>query len=395
VDEETTQDRESPAGCPSQAELVAFNRGRLPAQRTDSVAIHIGICQPCEAALRELSDDSDLLIASLRGSCTDELPFVQEPGCARLEGRAWALFSGSSDARKQPPQRLGQYELVRRIKGGGMGDVHEARHVRLERRVALKTLRGDRMHDPRLIARFQREMAAVGKVDHPNVVRASDAGDAEGWHFLVMDFIDGLDLAVIARRCGALPTADAAEIARQAALGLQSIHEHGLVHRDIKPSNLMLDVDGNVKILDLGLALLYEAPAPGDDLTETGVGMGTADYMSPEQALDSHQVKIQSDLYSLGCTLYKLLTGRAPFETPQYRTPLKKMKAHVQDLPPPVQTYLPNIPAGLGDIVHQLLEKKANRRFATPPTIWRWRWRRLPRDALCRRCWSTRGRWRR
>ncbi len=213
------------------------------------------------------------------------------------------------------------------------------------------------MHKPDLVERFSREMKAVGKLQHPNIIAASDAGEAEGWHFLVMELVDGCDLAAVARTHGPLTVADAAELGRQAVLGLQCVHEHGLVHRDIKPSNLMLGPGGAVKILDLGLALLREDEPPGDELTETGFGLGTADYMSPEQAQDAHQVTIQSDLYSLGCTLYKLLTGRAPFDSPSYRSTLKKMQAHLRDPVPPLQTQRPDVPAELAAIVHRLLEK--------------------------------------
>src|SRR5437016_345809 len=176
MDEDATLDRQNvaPDLCPSHGELSAFNRGRLPAERVESVAVHIGICRACEASLRALSDESDLLIASLRSSHTQQLDFVHEPGCQRLEARARAVFSGGGDGRSGPPKQLGPYQLLRRIRGGGMGDVYEATHTRLGRRVALKTLRADRMHDPRLIARFNREMSAVGQVNHAHVVRASD-----------------------------------------------------------------------------------------------------------------------------------------------------------------------------------------------------------------------------
>jgi serine/threonine protein kinase len=365
--DETTDDRPEDAcrECPARGEIADFNRGKLPVDDLVRIATHIGRCPRCEAMLRELSDESDPLIICLRSSRTD-VQFFAEPACARLEARARALAGSSDPSAAGPPERLGPYQLLRRIKGGGMGEVYEAVHTRLGRRVALKTLRADRMQNPHFIARFNREMTAVGKLQHPNIVRASDAGEVDGWHFLVMDFIDGADLATLARRAGPLRIADAAELARQAALGLQCVHEHGLVHRDVKPSNLMLADDGAVKVLDLGLALLHENPTAGDELTETGLGMGTADYMSPEQAQDAHHVTIQSDLYSLGCTLYKLLTGRAPFDMPPYQSALKKMHAHLHEPVPPVQALRPDTRAELAAVVHRLLEKAPERRFATP-----------------------------
>lgn len=366
MDQDATRDRldDQSVACPGRAELIAYHRGKLPAEQLEAVGRHLEQCGPCQAILCTLADQSDPLIGRLRTSRT-QIEFSQEASCARLQQRAAALAGRLGG----PPQRIGPYRLLRRLKGGGMGEVYEALHTRLDRRVALKTLRGDRMDNPDFLARFNREMTAVGKLNHPNIVRATDAGEADGWHFLVMDFVDGFDLATIVRNCGPLPIADAAAIAQQTALGLASVHEHGLVHRDIKPSNLMLATDGTVKILDLGLALLHEGRRPADELTETGFGLGTADYMSPEQAQDAHHVDIRADLYSLGCTLYKLLTGHAPFDSPPYRTMLKKMQAHLREAVPPVQTLRPETPAELASIVHRLLEKQPDRRYASPQEV--------------------------
>ena len=156
-------------------------------------------------------------------------------------------------------------------------------HTRLKRPVAIKVLPAGRLHDPQAIARFQREMEAVGKLDHPNLVHAHDAGEAEGQHYLVMEFLDGTDLRKLVRSSGPLPVADACEVVRQAALGLQYAHEHGLIHRDVKPSNLMLTRDGTVKVLDLGLARLTDETAMPGDMTGTGQVVGTGDFIAPEQ----------------------------------------------------------------------------------------------------------------
>src|SRR5262249_48278346 len=158
--------------------------------------------------------------------------------------------------------------------------------------------------------RFEREMKAVGQLDHPNIVRATDAGRSRGRHFLVMDLVPGCDFARLVQRLGPLPLADACESARQAALGLQAIHEAGLLHRDIKPSNPMLTPDGGVKVLDLGLVRMVAAPS--DSLSRVDGLAGTLDYMAPEQGRALHAATIASDLYSLGCTLYCLLAGRPP-----------------------------------------------------------------------------------
>ena len=253
------------------------------------------------------------------------------------------------------PMRLGEYEPPWTSSARGeSGAVYKARQVRLDKIVALKVLSAQRTNDPAALSRFEREMKAVGRVSHPNIIQALDARDIDGTTVLVMEYAAGLDLAEVARRLGPLPVADACDIVRQAALGLQAIREYGLVHRDIKPSNLMLSIlpspsgrgaggegsegsgrgaggeggTGVVKILNLGLALLQSASLPSEqrgEVTTSGQIMGTTDYIAPEQATDSHHIDIRADIYSLGCTLYRLLAGRAPFSGKEYDTPLKKL----------------------------------------------------------------------
>jgi serine/threonine protein kinase len=271
-----------------------------------------------------------------------------------------------SSAPTPSPTRLGVYEVQSRLGQGGMGTVWKAWHTRLKRTVALKTLRADCLHDAPAVARFQREMEAVGKLDHPNLIRATDAGDAAGIHFLVMDFVEGLDASKLVQQHGPLPVADACEIIRQAALGLQHAHEAGLVHRDVKPSNLMVSNQGQVKVLDLGLALLHASPNEHGELTGSNQGMGTTDYMAPEQGASAHNVDIRADVYSLGCTLYKLLAGRAPFSGSEYSTPFKKMEAHAQTPVPPLCDRRPEVPADLVAVLERMLAKAPADRFDTP-----------------------------
>jgi hypothetical protein len=268
------------------------------------------------------------------------------------------------------PRRLGQYELFEQLGRGGMGSVHRARHTRLKRWMALKILPPDRTSDPAAVSRFQREMEAVGQIEHRNVVRATDAGEAEGLHFLVMELIDGGTLSHLVRRCGPLPPAAACELARQAALGLQYVHERGMVHRDVKPSNLMLTSAGEVKILDLGLALLQGGLSGGEELTGlTGVGkmLGTPEYMAPEQWIDGHAVDARADVYGLGCTLYKLLTGKPPFSTLEYPSLGEMMTAHT--LAPPRVRGLSGVPEPLGDLLARMLAKRRDDRFATAAAV--------------------------
>src|SRR5207248_3410405 len=179
-----------------------------------------------------------------------------------------------------------------------------ARHQLLNKVVALKLLPAEWIADPVRRARFLREMQAMGQLEHPNLVTASDARSVGQWLLVAMEWIDGYDLQRLIRDLGPLRIADACEAARQAAQGLQRAHEHGLVHRDIKPSNLMLTRTGIIKVIDMGLAL-----ARGDSaahVTEHGLVLGTMSYCAPEQIQNASQVDIRADIYSLGCTLYHL-----------------------------------------------------------------------------------------
>ncbi len=264
-------------------------------------------------------------------------------------------------------EQLGEYKLLEKLGAGGMGTVYKAVHTEMDRIVAVKVLPHGLLADERAVARFKREIKAVAQLKHPNVVEAYDAREIEGTRFLVMEYVEGIDVSALIKRDAALPVADACEIVRQAALGLQSAHEQGLVHRDVKPSNLMLTPEGRVKLLDLGLA------RPGaqeeEEVTGTGEAMGTLDYMAPEQIMDSRGVDIRGDVYSLGCTLYMLLAGRAPFSGPKYNTGGKKLMAHVQDRPEPIAALRAEVPPALALVVERMMAKGPEDRFATPGEV--------------------------
>ena len=374
------------ATCPSREELLDYAVGKLSDEAAESLAGHLDSGENCQAELAAFSDADDTLVARLRGPLPSD-PFLDEPECSRAVAIARTVAENDASATGLP-RLLGEYQLLERIGSGGMGTVYKALHTKLGRVVALKVLTRARTHDPAAVARFEREMQAVGQLDHRHIVRAHDAREIDGTPILVMEYLDGLDLGEIVRRAGVpalagdrpapakagtpapgIPAPDAAELARQTAIGLQTIHEHGLVHRDIKPSNLMLSTDGEVKILDLGLARLRPDIPPGEEMTATGQGMGTADYMAPEQASDSRAVDIRADIYSLGCTLYKLLTGRAPFSGREYRTAFDKMTAHVHAAPPPVRNLAPAVPEGLATVLDRMLAKNPANRFATPAEV--------------------------
>ncbi len=266
-------------------------------------------------------------------------------------------------------ERLGEYELLEELGRGGMGTVYKARHTQLDRIVALKVLAEAHTANQQAVARFRREMKAVGRLDHPNIVRAHDARQIGDRHFLVMEYVDGWNLDRLSGCLGPLPAADACELVRQAAVGLAYAHRHKLVHRDIKPSNLMLTTDGQLKILDLGLARIRSDQSASVSMTAVGQAMGTPDYMAPEQLSDSHSVDIRADIYSLGCTLYKLLTGAAPFERQECADPMSRAAAHLHDTIPPIRHFRDDLPNGLAAVVNRMLAKSPDERFAEPAEV--------------------------
>jgi serine/threonine protein kinase len=233
---------------------------------------------------------------------------------------------------------LGHYVLMERLGEGGMGLVFKARHRRLDRVVALKLIRKDCLTNEETVRRFRREIQAVAKLAHPHIVLAFDADEADGMHYYAMEYVEGTDLGRQVVAHGPLPVAEACDYIRQAALALQHAHEKELVHRDIKPSNLLLTArNGTVKLLDLGLARLRPPveDSSASSLTAVGSIVGTPDYMAPEQATSSHDVDIRADLYSLGCTLYFLLAGQAPFAG---LAPLEKLFHHRYHAAVPVES---------------------------------------------------------
>jgi len=370
---------------PCREELFAFLVGTLSEEAADTLADHVESCTVCQTALATMDESEDELVAMLRRQ-EGAGPYAREPQCQAaiervrtVEGALVTRGGGGDEPVLNPAilLQLGEYEVLEKLGQGGMGAVYKARHTRLKRIVALKVLPPEKTDDPRAIARFEREMEAVGQLVHPNIVQAHDARKIDGTYLLVMEYVDGIDLAEVSRRLGPLAIAEACELVRQAALGLQYAHEHGLVHRDIKPSNLMLHPSNQtpggaaaaVKILDLGLALLIEErrdAAVEGELTTAGHPMGTADYIAPEQADDAHSVDIRADVYSLGCTLYKLLTGRAPFSGPPYRTAFDKMMAHCRDPITPIRQVRDDVPEELEAVLQRMLAKEPAERFATP-----------------------------
>ena len=243
-------------------------------------------------------------------------------GLATALVRAGKLTPYQAGALSQGKARgllIGNYFILDKLGAGGMGVVFKARHRRLGRVVALKILPPSLARNSGLLSRFRREVDVAARLSHPNIVSVLDADEDRGVQFMTMEYIEGNDLDRLVRDRGALPVDQALDCVIQAARGLAAAHAQGIVHRDIKPGNLMLDGSGQVRVLDLGLARLVEASNPFGEtaperLTQSGTYMGTVDFMAPEQGIDSRRVDHRADIYSLGCTLCYLLTGRPPFE---------------------------------------------------------------------------------
>ena len=425
-------ERRNDLSCPDPDVLAMYTLGNIANDAYEQLSVHIELCLGCQKRLAELGSTSDNFVEGLRrplgndkfeaeDQCAssvshaehlieslgrnkyrlDRLPASPEETPAALSSNSTNVpSSGSVDASSHLDrassecEQLGRYQLLEELGAGGMGKVYKALHTKLDRVVAVKVLNTTRLGDHDAVARFEREMKVIGRLQHPHIVHATDADQADGVHYLVMELVDGIDLSQLSRRMGPLPVAEACELIRQAACGLQYVHEHRLVHRDIKPSNLMFAVrspeagvesgaqegirtgsaldSGSsapiVKILDLGLAL-FSREGGGEELTSAGQVMGTIDYMAPEQFEDTHGVDIRADIYSLGATLYKLLTGHAPFSSGKYGSSLAKIVAVARDEAPSVSTRRADLPARLVAIIDRMCSRDPAKRFQAPADV--------------------------
>jgi serine/threonine protein kinase/putative intracellular protease/amidase len=331
---------------PSRAELAAFALGRLPQQQAAEVERHVAGCEACCRVLRAVPDDT--LVESLRAS----------------------LQSSETETAGEVPPELRthpRYRIVKLLGCGGMGTVYQAEHRLMERTVALKVISRELTSNPRAVERFRQEVKAAGQLTHPHIVTFHDAEQEGELHYLVMEYVEGSSLDKLVEQRGPLAVAYACHYARQAALGLQHAHERRMVHRDVKPQNLMVTRQGQVKILDFGLARLAREHGPrksapvlalGNDttpgLTAAGTVMGTPDYIAPEQAYDARHADARSDIYSLGCTLYFLLSGHPPYPG---GSSLTKMAAHAGGEPQPLRQVRADLPPELVGLVEKMMAK--------------------------------------
>lgn len=260
---------------------------------------------------------------------------------------------------------LGKYKLLGHIGTGGMSSVYLAEHTRLHDKRAIKVLPRTRVKDATYLARFQLEAKAIASLNHPNIVLAYDIDNEGDVHYIVMEYVEGIDLQGLVRRDGPLPPVQAALLLAQAADGLQHAHQRGVIHRDVKPANLLLDLEGKIRLLDMGLALVSAEEESLTVLHNENV-LGTADYLAPEQALNSHQVDHRADIYGLGCTLYFLLTGRPPFPE---GTLAQRIAKHQKVMPTSIRKLREDCPGELEGICVKMMQKEAKYRYQSAAEV--------------------------
>jgi serine/threonine-protein kinase len=246
-----------------------------------------------------------------------------------------------------------------------MGSVYLAVNTEDNRTVALKILPRERAENPALVRRFQQEAAAAKQLQHENIVSVIDAGKADGFLYIALEYIDGTDVAKLLKGRGALPLRRSLEIVKQVARALDHAFRQGIVHRDVKPSNMLIKRSGTVKLTDMGLARSVDETLDSG-VTRVGTTVGTVDYMAPEQARDSKAADIRSDIYSLGCTWYHMLTGSPPFPRGSITN---KLYAHISNPRPDPRDINPEIPEQVVKIVHKMMAREPGKRFPTPAEL--------------------------
>ena len=298
-------------------------------------------------------------------------PLPDEPTI--ITNRPPAVPSNVSDSvyrilegRVMPGDRMGHFELVEYVGGGGMGRVFRAIDTQLGRTVALKILAPEQSTDADALQRFQNEAQSSARLDHDNIARVYYVGEDRGLHFIVFEFIEGVNVRLLVERKGPLPLAEAVSYTLQVAEALAHADARAVVHRDIKPSNVLITPEGRVKLIDMGLARLRHPDPAVADLTASGVTLGTFDYISPEQARDPRNADIRSDIYSLGCTIFFMLSGQPPFPE---GTVLQKLLQHQGDQPPDIQQFRPDLPEELSRILRKMMAKDPRHRYAGPSDL--------------------------
>lgn len=331
--------------------MAEYQLGKLTPEQMETVDLEVYSCERCRSLLESLDgigDETTKIIAlahasTVRLDATESITPDRKPD------------DYDRTTSQYRPRAFGQYDLIRPIGQGGMGTVWLAKHRSLGREVAMKLLPVNRLVCERSQARFVREIATHGKLNHENLVQAFDAGEIDGVPYLAMELLNGEDAKEFCNLDRLLPLAEACDLVRQAAKGIGHAHEKGSIHRDVKPSNLRVTASGTVKVLDMGLARLMVQEEGGDDATAANQILGTVDYMAPEQFCDPTRVDERADVYSLGCTLFHLLTGRPPFASAELRGVIAKAVERNSQTAPDVRSLREEIPRGLSKLIGQAL----------------------------------------
>ncbi len=255
---------------------------------------------------------------------------------------------------------LGKHKLLGHLGTGGMSTVYLAEHLMLHHKRAIKVLPKSKLGNNSYLLRFQQEAKAIASLNHPNIVRAHDIDNENDTHYIVMEYVEGADLQTIVKKHGPLSYEKVADYTYQAALGLQHAHEKGLIHRDVKPANLLVNREGIVKVLDLGLALMTDDEQSSLTIEHNDKVLGTADYLAPEQALNSHRIDFRADIYALGCSMYFMLTGHAPFPEGSIAQRIAK---HQKMMPADIRKDRPDCPGELDGICVKMMQKDPRFRY--------------------------------
>lgn len=266
----------------------------------------------------------------------------------------------------RPGDVLGTFTLEEAIGAGGMGAVFRAHDATLDREVALKLLPPDQVDDPEVVQRFYQEGRSAAQLDHENIARVYSLGQHGPFHYIVFEYVEGETIRRRVDERGPMAIAESVDVTLQMAQALVHASLRGVVHRDVKPSNIIITPEGRAKLVDMGLARRFERQGERGGLTQTGMTLGTFDYISPEQARDPRDVDVRSDLYSLGCTLFHMLTGRPPFPG---GTVLQKLLQHQEEAPPDVRELNPDVPPALAKVLDRLMAKDRDRRCQSPEQL--------------------------
>ena len=354
------------------AETVELPRSGPPAAAPEEPAQWPGLPSPRNLLALRLASEQELVTDVQKERLLAALFLSQDAAfdlLADLQGKGWitggqrATLAAALDSRRAP-QLIGDYEIIGLLGPGGQGMTYLARQLSLDRRVALKVILPEFSRNEDYIKRFEREAKVAAMMNHENIAAAYDVGEAAGQHYFVMEYVEGKTIGELIEETGPLPEEQAVSIVVQTCRALAHAQEHGLIHRDVKPDNIIVKPNGRAKLIDMGLA---RSTAPeATKLTGTGFAPCTPDFASPEQALARPDIDIRSDIYSLGCVFYAMLTGTVPFEG---STPIEVVNMHLNSPLPPVRDRRPDASDLACRVIERMTAKRPGDRYQTPEDV--------------------------